>query len=75
MRAGDTLFLFTDGLSESRDPAGSEYSTERLRDLLCRHHELLPHDLIGACLGDLHDFSAGAPRFDDLTALALRRTA
>jgi sigma-B regulation protein RsbU (phosphoserine phosphatase) len=73
MRAGDTLFLFTDGLSESRDPNGAEYSTERLRSLLCQRHELLPHELIGACLSDLHDFSAGVPRFDDLTVMALRR--
>jgi len=74
MRAGETLFLFTDGLSESRDHAGSEYSAERLRDLLCRHHDLLPDELISACLRDLRDFCGGAPRFDDLTVMALRRT-
>ena len=73
MRAGDTLFLFTDGLSESRDPAGAEYSTERLQSLLCRHHALHPQELIGRCLGDLRDFNAGAARFDDLTVMALRR--
>jgi sigma-B regulation protein RsbU (phosphoserine phosphatase) len=73
MRAGDTLFLFTDGLSESRDPAGAEYSTERLRGLLCQHHALHPPDLIGRCLGDLRDFVAGADRADDLTVMALRR--
>ena len=73
MGAGETLFLFTDGLSESRDHAGSEYSTERLSGLLCRHHEMLPDELISACLRDLDDFRAGAPRFDDLTVMALRR--
>lgn len=73
MRAGDTLFLFTDGLSESRDPEGSEYTTERLLRLLCRHHELLPVELIGTCLRDLSNFRAGTPRHDDLTVMALRR--
>ncbi|HEX8501877.1 MAG TPA: PP2C family protein-serine/threonine phosphatase [Pyrinomonadaceae bacterium] len=70
---GDTLFLFTDGLNESRGPDDAEYGTDRLRELLCRNHALLPSDLIAACLGDLRDFCAGAPRHDDLTVLALRR--
>jgi phosphoserine phosphatase RsbU/P len=74
MKAGESLFLFTDGLSESRDHAGSEYSTERLRGLLCSSQELLPDELISACLRDLQDFCAGSPRFDDLTVMALRRT-
>ncbi len=72
--AGDTLFLFTDGLSESRGPGSDEYGTERLRALLCRNHALLPADLVAACLRDLEDFCAGAPRHDDLTVMALRRT-
>jgi phosphoserine phosphatase RsbU/P len=73
MEAGDTLFLFTDGLSEAGDPAGAEYGTERLRELLCRHHGLIPAELVGACLDDLRRFCAGAPRADDLTVMALRR--
>ncbi|HVF44990.1 MAG TPA: SpoIIE family protein phosphatase [Pyrinomonadaceae bacterium] len=74
MSPGDTLFLFTDGLSESRDTAGEEYGTERLMRLLCRHQELLPDELIRACLGDLSDFCAGTPKHDDLTVMALRRS-
>jgi sigma-B regulation protein RsbU (phosphoserine phosphatase) len=74
MSPGDTLFLFTDGLSESRGPAGEEYGSARLLSLLCRHEELLPAELIRACLGDLSDFCAGAPRHDDLTVMALRRS-
>jgi phosphoserine phosphatase RsbU/P len=73
MESGDTLFLFTDGLSESRDHGGAEYSAERLCDLLCRQHQLPPAALIGACLGDLATFRAGAPAHDDLTVMALRR--
>ena len=73
METGDTLFLFTDGLSESRDAAGEEYGAERLLNLLCRHRELLPADLIRASLGDLEAFCAGTPKHDDLTVMALRR--
>lgn len=74
MSPGDTLFLFTDGLSESRDTSGEEYGTERLMQLLCRHQHLLPNELIRASLGDLTDFCAGTPKHDDLTVMALRRS-
>ena len=73
MESGDTLFLFTDGLSESRDHSGEEYTAERLRRLLCQHHMLLPGALISECLRDLTDFRAGVPKHDDLTVMALRR--
>lgn len=73
VRPGDTLFLFTDGLSESRDAAGAEYGTSRLQELLCRNHSLAPVGLVDACLCDLRDFCAGAPKHDDLTLMALRR--
>lgn len=74
MGPGDTLFLFTDGLSESRDTAGEEYGTTRLMNILCQHQDLLPDELIRACLGDLSDFCAGTPKHDDLTVMALRRS-
>lgn len=73
MEPGDTLFLFTDGLSESHDEWGAEYSAERLRELLCRHHGLTPDALIDECLRDLALFCNGTPKFDDLTVMALRR--
>jgi phosphoserine phosphatase RsbU/P len=73
MRAGDTLFLFTDGLSESRDPTGEEYATERLSRLLCDQHKLAPGALIKASLRDLSDFCAGTPKHDDLSLMVLRR--
>lgn len=73
MHAGETLFLFTDGLSESRDPLGEEYATERLRRLLCSQHTLAPGALIKASLSNLADFCAGTPKHDDLTIMALRR--
>ena len=73
MRAGDTLFLFTDGLSEARDPLGEEYATERLRRLLCDQHTLAPGALIEASLLDLSAFCRGTPRHDDLSVMALRR--
>ncbi|MBM4160325.1 MAG: hypothetical protein FJ217_04405 [Ignavibacteria bacterium] len=69
---GDTLLLYTDGLTEARNPSGEEYGEERLVSLLDRDGGHAPQDLLTACLKDLSDFRSTAPRADDLTILALR---
>jgi sigma-B regulation protein RsbU (phosphoserine phosphatase) len=71
---GDTLFLYTDGLTEAADPEEQEYGAPRLTELLRRHASLPPRELAAACLEDMNRFRAGAPRSDDLTILVLRRT-
>jgi sigma-B regulation protein RsbU (phosphoserine phosphatase) len=71
---GDTLFLYTDGLTEARDPHGAMYEAERLHRLLHDKRDLHPRFLAQACLSDLATHLAGAPRADDLTLLILRRT-
>jgi sigma-B regulation protein RsbU (phosphoserine phosphatase) len=79
---GDLLFLYTDGLTESRNPAGAEYGMERLCGLLGRGRApssstppISARNLAGAVLADLDNFRAGEPRTDDLTLLVLRRSA
>ncbi len=73
LRRGDTLLLYTDGLSESLDRDGNEYGAQRLSALLREHCERLPGPLVHACLQDLAAFTAGSPRADDLTVMAIRR--
>ncbi|MBZ5515982.1 MAG: SpoIIE family protein phosphatase [Acidobacteriia bacterium] len=70
---GETLFLFTDGLTEARSHSGEEYGESRLTDLLAARHGLSPQALAAACLEDVNAFLAGAPRADDLTIMVLRR--
>ncbi len=71
---GDTLLLYTDGLSEARNGAGIEYGGERLSSWLSKNHPLAPQELIGACLRDVAAFRSGAPKTDDLTVMAIRRS-
>ena len=72
---GDSLLLYTDGLSEARDKADAEYGVERLARLLKGRHELSPQALTGVCLEDLRTFLSGAPRTDDLAIMVIRRVA
>jgi sigma-B regulation protein RsbU (phosphoserine phosphatase) len=73
LEPGDTLFLYSDGLTEARDTTGAEYGVERVLRLARQHAPRGPRDLLAASLDDLRAFSAAAPRLDDLTLLAIRR--
>jgi phosphoserine phosphatase RsbU/P len=72
LETGDTLFLFTDGLSESSTAGGDEYGVDRITRLVHQQSRRPAAELISACLDDLRAFTDG-PRFDDLTLLALQR--
>src|SRR5207248_7256524 len=72
LEAGDTLFLYTDGLSEARK-ANTEYGVDRVTRLVRQQSARPPAELIAACLDDLRSFVGTEPRADDLTLLAIRR--
>jgi sigma-B regulation protein RsbU (phosphoserine phosphatase) len=71
MDKGDTLFLYTDGLSEARR-ADDEYGVDRVTHLMRQQANRCPADLIAACLDDLRGFT-DSPPMDDLTLLAIQR--
>lgn len=70
---GDSLFLYTDGLTEARNNVGAEYGLRRIQTLAARHTGIEPAGLIAECLGDLLSFREGMKQSDDLTLLAIRR--
>lgn len=72
---GDTLLLYTDGLSEARNNAGEEYGRERLLRLVGECLTLVPEEMVATCVKDLAAFGAGIAPTDDLTIMALRRLA
>jgi sigma-B regulation protein RsbU (phosphoserine phosphatase) len=73
LEPGDTMFLYTDGLSEAENASGEEYGTARVAELLKTHSSLPPDELVSECLTDLEGFLSGRPRTDDLTIMAIRR--
>lgn len=73
MAAGDSLMLYTDGLTEARNPAGQEYGPERLARLVGANPRLAPAARLSSCLDDLTAFRSGAQRSDDLSILVIGR--
>lgn len=74
LETGDTLFLYTDGLSEARNES-DEYGVDRVMTLVSKQASRRPAELVAACVEDLRLFVNGVRRFDDMTVLAVRRCA
>ncbi|HEV2945915.1 MAG TPA: SpoIIE family protein phosphatase [Gemmataceae bacterium] len=73
LEKGDSLVLYSDGLTEAFNPSREQYGSQRLSSLLQQQAELAPQELLAATLEDLKSFRAGAPRSDDLTIMIIRR--
>ena len=72
LEKGDTLFLFTDGISETLDSRGIEYGRDRISNLIGLSHSEQPQALIRACADDLSRYRGGTPMLDDVTMMAIR---
>lgn len=72
LEAGDSLFLYTDGLSEASNKT-CEYGVDRVMTLVHQQAARQPAELIDACLDDVRAFTNGVPILDDMTVLAIRR--
>jgi sigma-B regulation protein RsbU (phosphoserine phosphatase) len=70
--AGDTLFLYSDGLSEARR-ADDEYGVDRITRFVHQQAGRSSAELLAACLDDVKAFTDSSPRLDDLTLLAIQR--
>jgi phosphoserine phosphatase RsbU/P len=74
MQKSETIFLYTDGVSESRDLLGNEYGIDRLSRLLSENHNLPPRAMVDTCVRDLVSFRKSSALTDDLTVMAIQRT-
>lgn len=71
---GDSLLLYTDGISEARDPSGTEYGIGGLSLAAGEKYGLAPEALVAACMKDLERHSSGTRQADDQTLMAIQRT-
>jgi sigma-B regulation protein RsbU (phosphoserine phosphatase) len=70
---GDTLVLFSDGVSEAQDAAGEEFGEARLLDVLRGASDAPVATLVDRVFAAIDAFAGDAPQFDDITMLVVRR--
>ena len=68
---GDTLALYTDGITESFNGAGEEFGEQRLIEALRRHRELSSQALLASVVDDVQQFSPHEQQ-DDITLIVAK---
>ena len=68
LSAGDTLALYTDGVTEASDGTGEEFGEERLLECLQRHRHLPSHLRVEAVIEDVRRYSPHEQQ-DDITLI------
>ena len=72
LEPGDTLVLFTDGVTEAMDPDEQLFGVPRLKQVLTGQLECPLEQLQKCVLEAVENFTRGARQADDLTLLIVR---
>ena len=72
LRSGDTLFIYTDGVTEALNPAGVEFGENKLRSLLFEPMELSARELSEKIIANVLEWQGQAPQHDDITLIVVK---
>lgn len=72
LNSGETLFMCSDGVTETHDIDDNEYGENRLCEFLSSRCDKQPDEIRTDLLRVLVDFRRGSPQSDDITFLLLR---
>lgn len=69
LNSGDTLFLYTDGVTEAMNEAKALYDEKRLKAVLLENNAAGTDDLLQKIYGDILAYRGNAEQSDDITML------
>lgn len=71
--AGDYLILYTDGVTEIKNPAEEEFGEKRLISILKKHYGKSPLEMKNEILKAIKEFSGSVEFDDDITLLIIHK--
>ena len=69
---GDTIYVYTDGVTEANNDKAELFTTSRMMDSLNKNKSCGLDDLLNNVKKDIDVYSNGAEQFDDITMVAFR---
>ncbi len=72
LNPGDSLFVYTDGVTEATNANGELFGEQRLIESLNKDDKASVSDVLRIVKEDVDEFVGSAPQFDDLTMLSFR---
>ncbi|MHC1744612.1 MAG: PP2C family protein-serine/threonine phosphatase [Syntrophobacteraceae bacterium] len=73
LQPGDTLLVYTDGVTDARDAQSEFFGLERISKAVCDGVARSAQELCDHLLKTVTDFQQSAPQDDDVTLVAVRR--
>ena len=70
--AGDTVLLYTDGVTESVNDKGEMFGLSRLQNFVSEYEALSAEEIRTSLLEVLKNFANGAAQADDITILVMK---
>ncbi|MBT3261502.1 SpoIIE family protein phosphatase [bacterium] len=74
LKPGDTIYMYTDGVTEAFNDRDEEFSEKRLLETVELYRDNNAKDLIRKSLQVVQNFSQGVAQSDDITMLVLKYT-
>ena len=72
LKPGDTLFLYTDGVTEAMNPKKELFSESKLKESLALVKDKGLKDIVSDIRQEIHNHAKDEPQSDDITMLLLR---
>lgn len=72
LNSGDSLFVYTDGVTEATNADGELFGEKRLVDALNKDDKASASDILKNVRKDVDEFVGKAPQFDDLTMVCFK---
>jgi serine phosphatase RsbU (regulator of sigma subunit) len=69
---GDTLLMYTDGMTDCRDPRGESFGMERIKTLLSSFVKSNGQEICDQLLQNLLNYQNGSKQDDDVTLVAIQ---
>ena len=77
MKSGDTILLYTDGITESRncniDEEECFFGEEKLEEIFTENMNCQPKEIIHMVISSVYEFTDYAEQEDDITAICIRK--
>jgi sigma-B regulation protein RsbU (phosphoserine phosphatase) len=70
--SGDSVILFTDGVSEAMDTKGNDYTEERLEDFIRTLNGKSAPAMLTEIKNEIQQYSSGAAQSDDITLIVFK---
>ncbi len=72
LQPGETLFLYTDGVTEAMDKEGDLFTDDRLKEEIMALQGRSMQDIIGEIMKEIISFSQGIDQSDDITMMMIQ---